>query len=505
MQAKNKVGLIFAFCVLFASGCIHLLHRFFHISDRWHMHHGALAPQLALVLNILLIVPVILFFITIMLYIRQKDHPFIPVLVTLTITFSSISMIAGGEGMVEYHFSIFMVVAMIGYYERVSLIGIMTTIFALQHILGYFLFTNYVFGTETYSFSMLLIHALFLLATSSAVGWQVILRNRLSDNLNKKEEHERMLQEMLNKLSKTTEKLTDTSQKVQNVDEKNQILMSQTVEHTNKIAEDATNQHVKINDNVQNMNSITNKMKEIDQESVNVAQITINAENEVQLGNDTLEQTIEQMNTLRSSVSNTTDTFQSLTSRSNEISKIIQLITDISAQTNLLALNAAIEAARAGEHGKGFSVVAEQVRKLSEETADAAKQVTTLITAIQQDTSSSEASLQETMKEVEASEQSMQQTNKVFQRIFESVIETKNRLELISKSTNEANNTTNQAMQSMYEIQAIATETASHAQVSVKNSEEQKAEVEYLSTFIHTLNEITIELKELMQKIKEAN
>ena len=106
-------------------------------------------------------------------YQKQHDHRLVPLLNTLTLTFASMSIISGGGGTVEFHFSIFMVLAIVAYYENMKLIAIMTVLFALQHILGFFFLTELVFGAASYSFLMLVIHAVFLILTSGATSLQI--------------------------------------------------------------------------------------------------------------------------------------------------------------------------------------------------------------------------------------------------------------------------------------------------------------------------------------------
>jgi methyl-accepting chemotaxis protein len=103
-------------------------------------------------------------------------------------------------------------------------------------------------------------------------------------------------------------------------------------------------------------------------------------------GGEVVRQTAQKIESIAASVDDSAVRIQSLETRSQEISKITQVIKGIADQTNLLALNAAIEAARAGEQGRGFAVVADEVRKLAERTSLATTEISGMVDAIQSDT-----------------------------------------------------------------------------------------------------------------------
>jgi methyl-accepting chemotaxis protein len=109
---------------------------------------------------------------------------------------------------------------------------------------------------------------------------------------------------------------------------------------------------------------------------------------------------IDAIDRLKTTVEETASRVKEMNERSDQIGRIVQTIDDIAAQTNLLALNAAIEAARAGEHGRGFAVVADEVRKLAENSSGATKEITNLIQAIQEGSQEAMVAMGRTVQDV---------------------------------------------------------------------------------------------------------
>ncbi|MBR5909592.1 MAG: methyl-accepting chemotaxis protein [Schwartzia sp.] len=154
-------------------------------------------------------------------------------------------------------------------------------------------------------------------------------------------------------------------------------------------------------------------------------------------GAELMNNAMEKMNGIEQSVANSAQVVKKLGENSKQIGQIVESISAIADQTNLLALNAAIEAARAGEAGRGFSVVAEEVRKLAEQSQDSAQHISTLIASIQSDTSQAVDAMARGTAKVKEGSASVDSLGSAFESIH-SVVEGLSREATASLSTFEA-------------------------------------------------------------------
>ncbi|MFJ7952985.1 methyl-accepting chemotaxis protein [Lysinibacillus sp. NPDC096418] len=219
-------------------------------------------------------------------------------------------------------------------------------------------------------------------------------------------------------------------------------------------------------------------------------------------GEKTLHIAEKQMIIIQQSSHETSERIQQLSEQSAEIVTITNVITDITEQTNLLALNAAIEAARAGEHGKGFAVVADEVRKLAEESKSSANQIVGLIANIQQDTKAVEKAVGITVVNVNEGVKFIQNAQNAFDGILGSIEEMTFQIEDVSASTQQVSASTEEVAASVHEMSSSANNVAEQSEVIAATVEEQTAAIHEVNSVAKTLSEEALLVKEEIKKFK---
>src|SRR6202008_4756511 len=139
---------------------------------------------------------------------------------------------------------------------------------------------------------------------------------------------------------------------------------------------------------------MASRITDVSAQAQTTAEVARQSRQAAELGLSAMQNNIAGMNTIRDSIQEPSKRIKRLGESSQEIGEITELISDITEQTNVLALNAAIQAASAGEAGRGFSVVAEEVQRLAERSADATRQIAALVKAIQTDTQDAGAAME---------------------------------------------------------------------------------------------------------------
>jgi twitching motility protein PilJ len=193
---------------------------------------------------------------------------------------------------------------------------------------------------------------------------------------------------------------------------------------------------------------------------------------EARQGLEQVEQVTEGMDRLRAQTEVNGRKVRRLGDRSVEIGTIVELIRGISSRTDMLALNATIESVRAGEHGRGFAVVAEEIRKLSERTAASAREIGSLVEAIQADTHESIRALAEEQNEMEREAQRVRDAGAALQRISEVAEHSAELVEGISRSSNDqvvAAQDLVRAMQRITDVSHLTMERTSQSREAIRS------------------------------------
>lgn len=221
-----------------------------------------------------------------------------------------------------------------------------------------------------------------------------------------------------------------------------------------------------------------------------------------QEGGKLVQATVEQMHSIADTVEHSSAVIEKLGERSKEIGAIIDTISGIAEQTNLLALNAAIEAARAGEHGRGFSVVAEEVRKLAEESQEAATKISDLIAAIQKETGAAVSAMETGRAEAEKGRANVQSTGEGFKAIMERIEGIHSDTQLIMGTIQDIDESGKKIVGYTDNIHGSSQKISSSTETVSAAAEEQSAGMEEIAASSRQLAEQAQKLKDALSKFR---
>jgi len=293
----------------------------------------------------------------------------------------------------------------------------------------------------------------------------------------------------------SSEELTVSSE--QSAQAANQIATSITT-----VAVGSEKQLEKVDETHKVVEQLTDGIQKIANNASNVASVAEKAAKAAQEGSNAMTDATNQMGNIKKSVGSSAQEVSKLGERSKEIGQIVDTISGIAGQTNLLALNAAIEAARAGEQGRGFAVVAEEVRKLAEQSQDAAKKIASLINEIQVDTDKAVLTMNEGTGDVQKGTEVVSKAGETFGEIVILVKEVAVQVEDISAEIQQVASGSQQIVAYVKQIDRISKDNAGETQTISAATEEQSASMEEVASASQALARMAENLRTSVMNFK---
>ncbi|GIN85758.1 hypothetical protein J6TS2_21440 [Heyndrickxia sporothermodurans] len=307
---------------------------------------------------------------------------------------------------------------------------------------------------------------------------------------------------LVKKVSIMSENVSASSEELlASAEETSKTIMS-IAETSGEIAAGSEKTSSQMDESLIKMKALEELMKALTIQAENVKNSADHMQSAAEEGSQSVAEASKEILGIEKTMANTSSTVEELGKKSDDITKIINTITGIAEQTNLLALNAAIEAARAGEHGRGFAVVADEVRKLAEQSQTAAKEVTKIVHSIQNEVSKiieqNKVGVQAIISGVDISNETNQSLQKILQQsnhtnkvIADMVLQIEQTLLLSQEVTT-----------SFTTVNKIAEFTAEHTETTAAASEEGSAAMEEVTASASELSTQAENLRELVSNFK---
>ncbi len=283
------------------------------------------------------------------------------------------------------------------------------------------------------------------------------------------------------------ESVNHSSNEIQGITDNAKQISEEIAKTSHELAIGAGNQASSVSDGAEMIVNMSRTIELVAQSSQDTHRLILDVDSSVNDGVKALDRQHDLMEKNDISTEKVVQAITLLEGKASEIQKIVGVISEIADQTNLLALNAAIEAARAGEQGKGFAVVADEVRKLAEQSASSSSDIGTLLSDILEKTVKSVEDVIEVQKIVSEQKNSLDETRELYQKIQDAVRIIVEKAVKISEETVELQSNSDQVSNSISDVAAITEESAAATQEVAAATSDQSNSLGNISVEITTL------------------
>lgn len=319
---------------------------------------------------------------------------------------------------------------------------------------------------------------------------------QLGQNFNKMNER---LNSLIRDASHVAEQVNTTTKEFIYISQQTVEAASQLGVSLDEVSESMAEQSNTTEESARSMEEMAQGIQRAAESTAVVSEKSTDTLSETKNGKEFIESAINQISSIKKAVEESSGIIQVLGSRSKEIGDIVSVISSIADQTNLLALNAAIEAARAGEAGKGFAVVADEVRKLAEQSQGSATQIISLISSTQEDTNKAVEAMRKGTSEVETGVELINQIGVIINKIVSSTQQVTEEIQEISAVFEELSASTEEVNSSVDEISQVAKETLASFTGFRQNS---KSQIESMKSLKETSQSLATMAEDLGIKLK---
>ncbi|MFT8361551.1 MAG: methyl-accepting chemotaxis protein [Sporolactobacillus sp.] len=310
------------------------------------------------------------------------------------------------------------------------------------------------------------------------------------------------LREVLNQTNEKAAMVAASSEQLTASTEESKATIDQIAESIQNMAVSAEKMNGNAKQTSLSSNEIHQQVEDMDQRAKQVKEESDDAMKKVVVGQKTLEETVDQMQIIDSQQNQTLNTMEEFISKVADINEMNNLITELSAQTHLLSLNAAIEAARAGENGRGFSVVAEEIQKLANQSAESTQKITAVIINLQEDAKTVMKGIKNGQLQVGKGLDSVRITQESFDAIKRAVNNVASDIQQVAESLTVVTTNSDKVDKAIMHITTGTAVANQEAQSASAGTEEQSAAMEEIASSAINLSQLAEGLHQLIKEFK---